>query len=315
MLLRFYEAEPNKIMFIDTHAHLHFHSFKDDREEVIKRTLDEGISFVMPGTQIDTSRAGVKLAEELNDPRIYTSIGLHPLHVNKDRVDEDEVGSLEKFTTREEEFNRKDYEDLVKSNKVVAVGEVGLDYWRLPAATSAAQAGKPKTKTRKEEFMRRQKDTFIAQLDLAFEYKKPLILHCRVAHDDMIEILENHQIIKAVNHPGVIHSFTGNLQQLKKFLDMGFYIGVNGLIFTLPFVAEAVKETPIDRIVLETDSPYLMPLPAKVIAKQGPQSERNEPIFVKHTAQKISEIKGLTFKEVETQTTKNAQILFGVEFK
>ena len=308
--------EVNK-MLIDTHAHLHFHSFRDDREEVIKRTLNEGISFVMPGTQIDTSRVGVELAEKLNDSRIYASIGLHPIHVNRDRVDEDEVGLLEKFTARGEEFNKKDYEDLIKSDKVVAVGEIGLDYWR-----------KPKTKVRKEEFVRRQKDTFIAQLDLAFEYKKPLILHCRVAHNDMIEILENHQIIKAVNHPGVIHSFTGNLQQLEKFLDMGFYIGVNGLVFKLPFVEDAVREAPLERIVLETDSPYLLPpLPAVAFAsrelrrngsaKEGQikDTDRNEPIFIKYTAQKIAEIKGLTFKEVETQTTKNAQILFGVEFK
>ena len=171
-------------MLVDTHAHLHFHSFRNDREEVIKRTLDEGISFVMPGIQIDTSRAGVELAEKLNDSRIYASVGLHPIHVNRDRVDENEVGLLEKFTTRGEEFNKKDYEQLVRSLKVVAVGEIGLDYWR-----------KPKTKIKKEEFVRRQKDAFISQLDLALQYKKPLILHCRVAHDDMLDILKTNSTI------------------------------------------------------------------------------------------------------------------------
>jgi len=315
-------------MFVDTHAHLHFHSFRNDREEVIKRTLDEGISFVMPGTQIDTSRAGVELAEKLNDSRIYASIGLHPIHVNKDRVDEDEVGPLEKFTTREESFNRGAYEELIVSPKVIAVGEIGLDYWR-----------KPKTTARKKEFVRRQKDAFISQLDLALQYKKPLILHCRVAHDDMLDILKNHPIVTKLQPPGVVHSYTGDLEQLKKFLDMGFYIGVNGLVFKLPFVEDAVAQAPLERIVLETDAPYLLPpLPAVAPASQEPQSyvaksfddgarngsakegqvkdtERNEPIFIKYTAQKIAEIKGLTFKEVEAQTTKNAQTLFGVEFK
>ena len=284
-------------MLIDTHAHLQFHAFRNDRDEVTKRTLEEGISFIMPGTQIDTSRAGVELAEKLNDSRIYASIGLHPIHVNRDRVDEDEVGSLEKFTTRGEEFNKKDYEDLIKSDKVVAVGEIGLDYWR-----------KPKTTARKKEFVNRQKDAFIAQLDLALEYQKPLILHCRVAHDDMLDILKNHPIVTKLQPPGVVHSYTGTTEQLKKFLDMGFYIGVNGLVFKLPFVQDVVAQVPLERIVLETDAPYLLPPQVK-------NTERNEPIFIKYTAQKIAEIKGLTFKEVEAQTTKNAQTLFGVEFK
>ncbi|OGZ57619.1 MAG: hypothetical protein A2728_02685 [Candidatus Spechtbacteria bacterium RIFCSPHIGHO2_01_FULL_38_11] len=304
-------------MLVDTHAHLHFHSFRNDREEVIKRTLDEGISFVMPGTQIDTSRAGVELAEKLNDSRIYASIGLHPIHVNKDRVDEDEVGLLEKFTTREESFNRGAYEELIVSSKVIAVGEIGLDYWR-----------KPKTTARKKEFVFRQKDAFTSQLDLALQYKKPLILHCRVAHDDMLDILKNHPITTKLQSPGVVHSYTGTLEQLKKFLDMGFYIGVNGLVFKLPFVEDAVAQAPLERIVLETDAPYLLPpLPAVAFAsrelrrngsaKEGQvkDTERNEPIFIKHTAQKIADIKGLTLQEVEAQTTKNAQTLFGVEFK
>ena len=284
-------------MLIDTHAHLQFHAFRNDRDEVTKRTLEEGISFIMPGTQIDTSRAGVELAEKLNDSRIYASIGLHPIHVNRDRVDEDEVGSLEKFTTRGEEFNKKDYEDLIKSDKVVAVGEIGLDYWR-----------KPKTTARKKEFVNRQKDAFIAQLDLALEYQKPLILHCRVAHDDMLDILKNHPIVTKLQPPGVVHSYTGTTEQLKKFLDMGFYIGVNGLVFTLPFVQDVVAQVPLERIVLETDAPYLLPPQVK-------NTEHNEPIFINYTAQKIAEIKGFTFKEVEAQTTKNAQTLFGVEFK
>ena len=284
-------------MLIDTHAHLQFHAFRNDRDEVTKRTLEEGISFIMPGTQIDTSRAGVELAEKLNDSRIYASIGLHPIHVNRDRVDEDEVGSLEKFTTRGEEFNKKDYEDLIKSDKVVAVGEIGLDYWR-----------KPKTTARKKEFVNRQKDAFIAQLDLALEYQKPLILHCRVAHDDMLDILKNHPIVTKLQPPGVVHSYTGTTEQLKKFLDMGFYIGVNGLVFTLPFVQDVVAQVPLERIVLETDAPYLLPPQVK-------NTEHNEPIFINYTAQKIAEIKGLTFKEVEAQTAKNAQTLFGVEFK
>jgi len=287
-------------MLVDTHAHLQFYSFRSDREEVIKRTLKAGISFIMPSTQIDTSMAAVKLAEKLDSSNVYASIGLHPIHVNKDRVDEDEVGPLKKFETRGEEFNHAEYEKLIKSDKVIAVGEIGLDYWR-----------KPKTTARKQEFIKRQKDAFIAQLDLSLEYKKPLILHCRVAHNDMIDILENHPIIKnftLAGPPGVVHSFTGNIEQLHRFLNMGFYIGINGLVFKLPFIKEAVKETPLERIVLETDAPYLLPPQVK-------DTNRNEPIFIKHTAQKIAEIKEVSFEEVEMQTTKNVNNVFKVEFQ
>jgi len=284
-------------MLIDTHAHIHFHSFRFDREEAIRRTLKEGISFIMPGTQIDTSRAGVVLAEKLDNPKIYASIGLHPIHINKNRADEDEVGPLEKFDTRGEEFDKEKYEELITSPKVVAVGEVGLDYWR-----------KPKSVAKKDEFVTRQKEAFKKQLDLALNYKKPLILHCRVAHNDMIEILNDHAIISQLQNPGVVHSYTGDLDQLKKFLDMGFYIGVNGLVFTLPFVQDAVREAPLDRIVLETDSPYLLPPQVK-------NTKRNEPIFIKYIVEKIAEIKGMSFDRVQKQTTENAQTLFGVEFE
>lgn len=284
-------------MLIDTHAHLQFYSFHSDREEVIRRTLKAGISFIMPGTQIDTSADAVKLAEKLDSSNVYASIGLHPIHVNKDRVDEDEVGPLKKFETRGEEFNHAEYEKLIKSDKVIAVGEIGLDYWR-----------KPKTTARKQEFIKRQKDAFIAQLDLSLEYKKPLILHCRVAHDDMIDILQQHPILRAVQPPGIVHSFTGNIEQLNKFLKMGFYIGVNGLVFKLPFVEEAVKATPLERIVLETDAPYLLPPQVK-------DTNRNEPIFIKHTAQRIAEIKEVSFKKVEMQTTENARNIFKVGFQ
>lgn len=282
-------------MLIDTHGHLNFNAFKEDLDEVLKRTLAAGMGVIMPGTQVDTSRDAVELAEKINDPRIWAAVGLHPLHLEETRVDEAEVGNLEKFKTRGEFFKKENYEPFLKSKKIVAIGEVGLDYWR-----------KPKGNAKREVYIKRQKDNLIAQLDLAVEYKKPALLHCRVAHDDLLEILKTHPIIKQINSPGVVHSFTGSIEQLNKFLELGFYIGVNALVFKLDFVEMAVREAPIERIVLETDAPYLLSPQEK-----GP---RNEPLFIKHTAQKVAEIQRVPLEKVEEVTTENAKKLFHVDF-
>ncbi|MFY9457403.1 MAG: TatD family hydrolase [Candidatus Spechtbacterales bacterium] len=283
------EFEPK---LIDTHGHVNFNAFRDDGDEVIKRALDQGVGIIMPGSQIDTSRRAVEYAEKLNHPYIKAAVGLHPIHLEDIEVDDSEVEGQAKFHTRREEFRRAAYEDLIKSggDKVVAIGEVGLDYWRLPSDPKELKLYKD-----------RQMDTLNTQLDLAFEYKLPAILHCRKAHDDIISIIESHGTGQAANPPGVMHCYTGNKTQLKSFLALGWYIGYNGIIFKLDLV-DVIKDTPLDRILLETDSPYLTP----PIAGSG----RNEPIFVKHVAEKIAEIKQVSFEEVARQTTENAEKVF-----
>ena len=288
------EFEPK---FIDTHGHVNFNAFRDDGDEVIQRALDAGVGIIMPGSQIDTSKRAVEYAEKLNHPYIKAAIGLHPIHLEDIEVDDSEVGGQKKFHTRKEEFRRAAYADLIKSSdKIVAVGEIGLDYWRLP-----------QDEKEKEFYKDRQIDTLNTQLDLALENKLPVILHCRKAHDDLISILEeSYEITGAVNPPGVIHSYTGNKTQLRSFLALGWYIGYNGIIFKLN-LENVIKDTPLDRILLETDSPYLTPpLPAEALAKEG----RNEPIFVKHVAEKIAELKQVSLEEVARQTTANAKKVF-----
>lgn len=286
--------EEFKPKFVDTHAHVNFNAFRDDGDEVIKRALDEGIGIVMPGSQMDTSKRAVEYAEKLNHPYIRAAVGLHPIHLEDIQVDEDEVGSQQKFQTRKEEFRRAAYEDLIKSSdKIVAVGEVGLDYWRLP-----------QDDTEVENYKGHQMDVFNSQLDLALDYKLPVIVHSRKAHDDVISIIESHEITQAVNPPGVIHSYTGNNTQLKSFLALGWYIGLNGIIFKLS-LDDVIKNVPLDRMLLETDSPYLTPPAAGV--------ERNEPTFMKYTAERIAEIKQVSVKEVARQTTENAKKVFRLE--
>lgn len=269
--------------FIDTHGHVQFNAFLNDYKEVIARTHKHGGWIVMPGTQIDTSRRATQVAKEY-DEGVYAAIGLHPLHLEETRLDSYELA---------EKFDRADYEQLLRSSDdVVAIGEIGLDYWR-----------KPKTTARKEAYMQKQKDALVRQLDFASDYDLPVILHCRVAFDDMYEIVKNHAISKR-GLPGVIHSFTGKQKDLDNFLGLGYYIAYNALIFTLPHLPEAVEATPIERMVLETDAPYLTP---PVLG-----DARNEPNNALITARHIAQLKNISYENVLEKTTGNARELFDI---
>ncbi len=270
-------------MIIDTHSHLSFKAYDKDRDEVIKRVQKEGVVCIDVGTDYNSSRKVVELAE--NHENIYASVGVHPEAIN-------------------EGFDKEKYKKLAlsASRRVVAIGEIGLDYYY-----------KPKTKTRLEQFKDLQKQVFIEQLKLAEELNLPVIIHCRMAHADVMEILKNYSL-PTTNYKltGVVHCFTGNWEEAQKYMDLGFYLGINGIIFKLD-LDEVIKKCPLDKILVETDCPYLTPLPAVASAKAGPKEYiRNEPIFVKHIIQKIAEIKGVSFQEVADTTTKNAKSLFKI---
>jgi TatD DNase family protein len=272
-------------MIIDTHSHLNFKAYDNDREQVLKRIQEAGVVCVDVGTKYETSKNAIKLAEK--NENIYAAIGLHPIHIKTDllklRTDEDEGA----FAPLGEEFDKEKYKELAKSKKVVAIGEIGLDYYY-----------KPKTKSRIEEFKKTQKEIFIQQLDLAKELNLPVIIHCRMAFEDLFEILNNY------NLQGVVHCFTGNIEQAKEFTKMGFYLGINGIIDKFD-LTEVIKNTPLEKILVETDCPYLTPF------AEG-KDKRNEPIFVKHVIQKIADIKGATFDEIAEKTTLNAKDLFNI---
>lgn len=271
-------------MIIDTHSHLSFKAYDVDREDVIKRNLENGVTCIDVGTKYETSKNVVELSEKNKD--IYAAIGMHPIHIKTDllklRMDEDEGA----FAPLGEEYDKEKYKELAKSKKVVAIGEIGLDYYY-----------RPKTKTRLEEFKNLQKNIFTQQLELAKELNLPIIVHCRMAFEDLYEILK----IKKLR--GTIHCFTGNWEEAQKFIDLGFYIGINGIIDKLD-LKEVIKKTPLDKILVETDCPYLTP--------KAEGSKRNEPIFVKHVIQKIADIKALSFDEVASATTQNAKTLFNI---
>jgi TatD DNase family protein len=272
-------------MLIDTHAHLNFNAYKDDSPEVVRRSLAENIWVINVGSQYSTSKRAVLMAQEYG-PGVFAAIGLHPIHLSKGifktKIDQEEI----EFETREEEFDYEKYKELAQNKKVVAIGEIGLDYWY-----------KPKSQAKLSEFKELQVSILKSQIKLAKELDLPVIFHCRLAQQDLLNILKEEKGLK-----GVIHCFTGNLTEAQEFLALGFYLGFNGIIFKLD-LDQVIKEVPLDKIILETDCPYLTPPP-----KEG----RNEPVYMKYVAEKIAKLKNLSYQEISEITTQNAKTLFKI---
>lgn len=270
----------SKPLLIDTHAHVNFNAYKNDGDEVIKRTLKENIWLINIGAQYSTSQRAVEYAGKYNEG-VYAAVGLHPSHIHKDNLKQDKGAQEE---SRElEEFDSEKYKKLLEHPKVVAMGEIGLEY-----NDDVSQEAKGK-----------QKEVLIEQLELAKQVDKPVMFHCRKAYDDLIELLTIQTQLK-----GVIHCFMGRWSQAEKLIDFGFYLSFNGLITYARDYDKVIEKLPLEKILLETDSPYLTPAPHR--------DKRNEPLYVKLVAEKIAEIKKIKFEEVAEQTTKNAQKLFGI---
>jgi len=289
-------------MLIDTHAHLNFNTFKDDADEVIRRSFDNDIWMINVGSQYETSKRAVEIAEKY-ERGVFASVGLHPIHLSTDLVKiKNDIEEIE-IKTREESFGYDKYKELAQNPKVVAIGEVGLDYY-----------WKPKTKGKLELFKEKQRTVLCQQLKLAKELDLPVIFHCRMAHKNLIQFLkENEQLRPPL---AVAHGFVGNIEELKEYLDFGYYIGLNGIIFKkiegINF-EENIKNTPLEKILIETDCPYLTPsLPAEALVKAGPKEGRNEPLYIKHIVRKIAEIKNTSFEKVAEITTQNARRLFKI---
>jgi TatD DNase family protein len=252
-------------MLIDTHCHLDFKDFKDDMDAVLKRSWDIGIRFIINvGSSIEGTARSIKIAGE-NKP-IYAAIGIHPHEA--DSVTENDIKLFSEFLTKP---------------KVVAIGEIGLDYYKNISSRD------------------NQKKLFIRLLEIAKGAYFPLIIHNRNAHIEIINILKD-IIGNSVN--GVMHCFSGDEKFLKICLDMGFFISFtcNITYKNAGGLREIVKLVPVDKLLLETDAPFLAP--------QDFRGKRNEPMHVRYVAEEISRIKGLSFEEVARITTENAIRLF-----
>lgn len=282
-------------MLIDTHCHIQFNSYKDDYDEVIRRCTEKNMVLNCVGSQIDTSRRAVEYAEKYEN--IYATIGLHPVHLFSTEVDEEET----KFKTREEKFDYEEYKKLASHPKVIGIGECGLELYHLPENID------------KEEVLNKQKEGFLLQYKLAGELKLPMVIHVRDAYDEMVELLNAECRMQNVELKGVIHCYSGNWSQAAKFIDLGLHLGFTGIL-TYPArktnpkptedLLEVVRNCPLERILIETDAPYLAP--------QKYRGERCEPWMVEEVAEKIAEIKGLTAEKVIEITVNNAKKLFKI---
>lgn len=272
-------------MLIDTHAHLNFAAFKDDIKEVVGRVEADGMKVINVGSQLSTSKRAIELAQQYPDT-LYAAVGLHPIHLFEMEVDEVEIP----FKTRVEEFSSEAYENLGQRSGVVAIGETGIDYFHQPGKVSTT------------EFKTKQKWTFLKQLQLAKKLDLPVIVHCRGEKAAMAQAYRDAaRIIKDFGYTrAVVHCFTADWESAKLFLDLGLFVSFTGVI-TYPktdVLAHVVKKAPLERIMAETDAPYLAP--------QLVRGKRNEPRFVRYVADRIAEIKGVTYDEVEKRTTENA---------
>lgn len=275
-------------MLVDTHAHLNFAAYKDDAEEVIKKTLAEGVSIINVGSQYSTSVRAVEMAEKY--PKgVYAAVGHHPIHLVKRKTNPDDSELSENdFETTGEVFDYEKYKALAQNPKVVAIGEMGLDYHHFEEGDNIS------------ELKEKQKETFLQGIKLANEINNPIIIHCWDAYDDLLEILKDNPVAKN----GVVHSFIGGHKTARKFTELGYKIGLNGIVTYADDYNRLIKELELSEIVLETDCPYLAPVPHK--------GERNEPLFVQYVAQKIAQIKEVPVEEVAEITTKNARKVFSI---
>ncbi len=278
-------------MYIDSHAHVNFKAFKDDADDVIKRSLEENTWMILVGSDYKTSKRALELANKY-EKGVYAAIGLHPIHTHESKAEGDDYS----FKTHAEDFVYDIYEKLAKFQKVVAIGEIGLDYYHIN--NNEAQLVKKK-----------QKEIFLKQLELARRLNLPAIIHCRQAHDDTFTALkefrkENRELFPQNASWGVMHCFSGNEDWAWKYFSLGLLISFTGLITFSKEWDALVRKLPLDKFIIETDCPYMTPEPFR--------GRRNKPALVKYVAKRIAEIKNLTTERVGEITTRNARELFKI---
>lgn len=264
-----------EIRYFDIHSHVHFPDYDADREDVIKRAQEAGVAMISVGTDLEVSRKAVELAEAHEG--MFATIGLHPIHSRDVSVDVDA-------------FKR-----LAMRTKTVAIGECGLDYYRLD-----------------ESSRQKQVEAFEKMIDIANEANKPLMLHIRnsdrsasfqninrSAYKDAHEILKSRAKVK-----GNLHFYAGSIEEAKPFLELGYTFSFTGVLTFTHDYDEVVRFLPIDRIMSETDCPFVTPVPYR--------GKRNEPTYVAEVVRAIARIKGLDEAKTAEQLVKNAQKAFGI---
>ena len=255
-------------MLIDTHAHITDEKFSGEIEDVVKRAFDSGVEkIITSGYNVSSSSEAVKVANLFNT--VFASVGVYPENI---------------YELNDE--SEKELYKLACNDKVVAIGEIGLQYTDdMPDKES-------------------QKQGFLRQLKIAYELHKPIVIHCRDAYGDMIELLKENKNL--LTYGGTFHCYTGSYEIAKEILKLGFYISVGGVstFKNAINVQEMIKKIPLDKLILETDCPYLAPTPFR--------GKRNEPMYIPVIAENLAKIKEIAVKDVVLKTTENARRLFNI---
>ena len=256
---------------IDTHCHPQMADYDGDRSDMVKRSLDAGVGLIAVGTTVADSLAGIRLVEEYPGQPVFAAVGIHPT--------DDDIADVPV----------QDLNHLIDHPKVVAIGETGLDYFHLKV----------------DEDPQVQIDVFEQQITIAQQAALPLIIHCRdkvgvyTAYDEILSLLIRHQVQKFV-----MHCFSGDWMYAQKFLELGGMISLTGIV-TFPkseAMQEVARNVPLDRLMIETDAPFLTPVPYR--------GQRNEPGYVEEVAKKIADLRGVSFDEITKSTTDNAVEFF-----
>ena len=259
--------EKDAALLVDTHAHIDTDRFDDDREEMLARAKSAGLAAIINmGDSVESSARSVAMAKQYG--MVYTGVGIHPEEARPmTQADDDMLAGW------------------AQEKKVVAIGEIGLDYYWV----------------KDEEERKLQREIFIRQLDLARQLHLPVCVHDREAHGDTLAILKK----EARGIRGVMHCYSGSLEMARELMKLDWFIGVDGpLTFkNAAKLPEIVQHLPLERILVETDCPYMAPVPVR--------GKRNEPAYVYHVAAKVAELRQVSFDEVARQTTSNAQELYG----
>ena len=267
------------IRYVDVHSHPHFKDFDKDRSEMFVQMKEQGVGTIAIGTDLKTSKQVAQLTQDF-EPVLGASVGQHP--------------------TETGEFDKEEFRKLLKNkkeNKIVAIGECGLDYFRMDGEDTKERA--------------RQKTLFEKQIQLAIEFSLPLMLHIRSsqggtdAHDDAFDILKKYKQQYPALHLHM-HFFTASIEVAQKFIELDASFGIPGVVTFASSVRKMVKELPVERILLESDAPYAAPVPHR--------GERNEPAFVIDTLKKIAQIKKISVEELSDTILKTTKHVFNRAF-
>lgn len=279
-------------MFFDTHNHVNSEAFNLDADRVIKRALDANTSMVVIGSDYKSSKRALELANKYENG-VWAAVGLHPLSL-RPFIENSDSNPKE---IPAEKFNYDMYATLAKFPKAVAIGEIGLDYaWREIDDSI-------------EVLKKEQKTVLLEQLELARRFDLPVIIHCRQAHDDLLPLLtafrQKHKDGLPKDRPwGVIHCFSGDENMAWQYFNLGLIISFTGLITFSQRWDELIRKVPADKIMIETDAPYMTPEPYR--------GKRNEPVLVHYVAERMAEIRGVSLGQMAEITSDNARRFFKV---